>query len=114
MRLAKQVRNCPAPVGLGLRDCAATRRIVEVSRQQAETAALHVGPDIGSPLRTGDRLDGVVPAVVGRRPDLDLPTARCASFRPNLLRPASFIFQDRRSTAPLGTYPVMSERGLHS
>jgi hypothetical protein len=52
MRLAKQVRNCPAPVGLGLRDRAATRRIFEVTRQQAETAALHVGPDIGSPLRT--------------------------------------------------------------
>jgi NADPH:quinone reductase-like Zn-dependent oxidoreductase len=31
-----------------------------------------------------------------------------------LLRPASFIFQDRRSTPPLGTYPVMSERGLRS
>jgi hypothetical protein len=52
MRLAKQVRNCPAPVGLRLRDRAATRRIIEVSKQQAETAALHVGPDIGSPLRT--------------------------------------------------------------
>jgi hypothetical protein len=50
MRLAKQVRNCPAPVGLRLGDRAATRRIIEVSKQQAETAALHVGPDIGSPL----------------------------------------------------------------
>jgi hypothetical protein len=39
-------------VGLRLRDRAATRRIIEVSKQQAETAALHVGPDIGSPLRT--------------------------------------------------------------
>jgi hypothetical protein len=45
---------------------------------------------------------------------LDLPTARSASFRSNLLRPASFIFQDRRSTPPLGTYSVMSERGLRS
>jgi hypothetical protein len=52
MRLAKQGRNCPAPVGLRLRDRAATPRIIEVSKQQAETAALHVGPEIGSPLRT--------------------------------------------------------------
>jgi len=48
MRLAKQVRNCPAPVGLRLRDRAATRRIIEVSKQQAETAALHVGRICGN------------------------------------------------------------------
>jgi drug/metabolite transporter (DMT)-like permease len=36
-------------------------------------------------------------SAVGRRPDLDLPTARCARLRPDLLHPASLIFQDRRS-----------------
>jgi hypothetical protein len=51
VRLTKQLRNCPAPVGPRLRDRAASGRLIEVSKQQAETAALHVGPDIGSPLR---------------------------------------------------------------
>jgi hypothetical protein len=83
--------------------------------------------DSPDPQTSSSRFTGVPPALRlcsdcgdrgdrgARRPDLDLPTTtRCARLRPDLLCPASFIFQDRRSNGPLGTYPVMSERGLHS
>ena len=44
------------------------------------------------------------------RPDLDLPTAR-TSFRPDLLRPASLILQDRGRTAPVGNVPCNEREG---
>jgi hypothetical protein len=79
----------------------AERRIIVVSKQQAETAR-HVGPR--------SAVTRISPQAVrwsrrsracSRRPDLDLPSAWCVRFRRDLLRPASLIFQNRVRTARL-------------
>jgi hypothetical protein len=42
------------------------------------------------------------------------PRRRCARFRPDLLRPRESHLSEPGSNGAVGTYPVMSDRGLHS
>ena len=87
-------------------------RIIDMSKLQRQrrgrSARICDNSDLPSEREIVSTESYLLSSVVGR-PDLS-----AAGFRPGLLRPASLTSRAGVRTAPLGTYSVMSERGLRS